>query len=403
MITRRLVWALGLSQFLLWGVSYYLIGVFGDRIAADLGWSQTLVFGGFSAALVVMGLSSAMVGRLIDRHGGCRVMAAGSLLTALFCCGIALSREPILYYVSWIGLGLAMRMGLYEAAFASLARIGGPGARRAISQITLLGGLASTALWPVGQTLADIFGWRGAVFCYAAIALATLPLHLAIPDGRYERPAHLDASDVPPLAATRGERVLAGSLYALICMLTNFLNSAMSAHMIGILSGLGMATALAVSVATLRGVGQSAARLAELLFGRRLDPLSLGVLAVALLPVAFGAGLLAGFSVPAGIVFASLYGAGNGLATIVRGTQPLVLFDPRIYGTLVGKLVAPSFFLSALAPILYAVVIERFGYRAALDLSLGVGILTLAAALALWLQFRARPRDPGKISFGRAR
>jgi hypothetical protein len=61
MIARRLVCGLGVSQFVLWGVSYYLVGVFGERIARDLGWSQTLVFGGFSVALVVMGLVSAAV------------------------------------------------------------------------------------------------------------------------------------------------------------------------------------------------------------------------------------------------------------------------------------------------------------------------------------------------------
>jgi len=100
MIARRLVWGLGLSQLVLWGVSYYLIGVFGERMARDLGWSQTLVFGGFSAALVTMGLVSASVGRLIDRYGGRPVMAMGSVLTALGCAGIALAHGPVLYYAA---------------------------------------------------------------------------------------------------------------------------------------------------------------------------------------------------------------------------------------------------------------------------------------------------------------
>lgn len=401
MIARRLVWSLGLSQLVLWGVSYYLIGVFGERIARDLGWSQTLVFGGFSAALVVMGLVSAPVGRLIDRHGGRPVMALGSILTALGCAGIALAHGPILYYAAWLCLGLAMRMALYDAAFASLARIGGPAARRPISGITLLGGLASTFMWPVGEALAAVFGWRGALFCYAGFALATLPLHLAIPPGRYERPTIASHVEVAPLATSRGDRILAGLLYALVIMLTSFLNSGMSAHMIGILSGLGMAAAVAVSVSMLRGVGQSLARFAELVFGRRLNPLALGLVATGLIPIGFVAGLFGGVSVGAGIAFAFLYGAGNGLVTIVRGTQPLVLFDPRDYGTLVGRLIAPGFFLSALAPVLYALTIEHFGHAAALYLSLAVAGLTFAASLALWLRFGDRARR-GKISLGAA-
>jgi predicted small integral membrane protein len=370
-------------------------------MARDLGWSQTLVFGGFSAALAVMGVFSAPVGRLIDRHGGRPVMAAGSILIALGCTGIALAHHVMLFYASWLVLGLGMRMALYDAAFATLARIGGPAARRPISGITLLGGLASTLMWPVGEILASLLGWRGAVLCYAGFALATLPLHLAIPSFQHERPASARHAEVAPLATTRGDRIFAGLLYALVAMLTNFLNSGMSSHMIGILSGLGMAATLAVSVATLRGVGQSLARLAELLFGRRLDPLMLGVVATGLMPVGFVAGLFSGSSVPAGIAFAFLYGAGNGLTTIVRGTQPLVLFDPRDYGTLVGRLIAPGFFLSALAPVLYALTIEHFGHGAALHLSLGVALLTLAGSLALWIRFEGRARR-GKISLGAA-
>ena len=49
-----------------------------------------------------------------------------------------------------------MRLTLYEAAFAALARIGGPEARRPMSQITLLGGLASTVFWPIGTRSATL-------------------------------------------------------------------------------------------------------------------------------------------------------------------------------------------------------------------------------------------------------
>jgi hypothetical protein len=152
----------------------------------------------------------------------------------------------------------------------------------------------------------------------------------------------------------------------------------------------------------LRGIGQSLARFAELIFGRSLNPLTLGVVATTVMPIGFVAGLFGGVSIPAGAAFAFLYGAGNGLTTIVRGTQPLVLFDPRDYGTLVGRLIAPGFMLSAVAPVLYALTIEHFGYRAALDLSLAVALLTFAASIALWLRFGGGTRR-GKISLGAVR
>ena len=390
MITRRLVGALGFGQLVLWGVSYYLIGVFGPRIAADLGWSQTAVYGGFSAALVLMGIVSAPVGRLIDRFGGRPVLIAGSLLTAIGCAALALSHGIVAYYASWLCLGLAMRMSLYDAAFAALARIGGASARRGISGITLLGGLASTALWPIGEALAACYGWRGAVLCYAGLALVTVPLHALIPRERHV-PNPGATATVAPRAKTRDERVLAGLLFGLVNLTANFLNSGMSAYMIGILAGLGLPMAAAVSIAALRGVGQSASRLGELAFGARLDPMMLGLAAAAVLPIAFAAGFAGGASVPAATAFAALYGAGNGLLTITRGTQPLVLFDPASYGTIVGRLIAPGFFVSALAPLVYAALIERFGYGSALILSLAAAAVTVAASLALWWRFPARP------------
>ncbi len=383
---------LGVSQLVCWGVSYYLVAVFGEAIAAELGWSRPVVHGGFSAALLVMALSSRLTGALIDRHGGRWVMAAGSVLTAVGCAGIALAHAVPAYYAAWACLGLAMRFTLYDAAFAALARIGGPHAKAAISQITLLGGLASTTFWPIGHALAAHLSWRGAVLAYAGFALLTFPLHLAIPVTRHAPGLAAGAAERPPLAVEPRDRWVAGALYALVLTLVAVLNSAMSAHMIGLLGGFGLGASVAVWLATLRGVGQSLARLAEVLSGSRLDPLRLNLVASLLLPVSFVAALWSGRA-PLAAAFAFLYGAGNGLSTIARGTLPLVLFDTRSYGTVVGRLLVPSFVVSAAAPLAYALVMERLGDAAAIHLSLAVSLAVLGAAALLQARFgRARER-----------
>ncbi len=392
MITRQTVIFLGLSQLICWGISYYLIAAFGDIISADLGWSSSMVYGGFSIALLVMGMTSPLTGRLIDQYGGHLVMTAGSVILALGCAGIALSQSVFTYYAAWVLLGFAMRLSLYDAAFASLARIGGLGAKRPISQITLLGGLASTVFWPIGFFLAENLGWRGALFVYAGFALLTIPLHLAIPKGRYEEVKEIDPKEVKNVASSKlikknRDRIIAGSLYALIFTLIKFVNSAMSAHMIGIMSGLGIAAAVSVWIATLRGIGQSLARVSEVLFGGRLHPLNLNFVATSVLPVCFILGLFSGHYVFTAIAFSFLYGAGNGIMTITKGTLPLVLFDHRTYGSFVGKLLVPGFLLSAVAPIVYTIIIERFGEEAALILSAGLALIIFGAAVVLKMRF----------------
>lgn len=278
-IGARAVVALGVAQLVAWGVSHYLIGVFGPRIAADLGWSRGLVYGGFSLALVVMGLASPWAGRWIDRHGGHRVMPAGAVVTALGCGALALAHGVAAYLAAWVVLGLGMRLVLYDAAFASLARIGGAQARRAMSQITLFGGLASTTFWPLGEWLASQWGWRGALWVYAACALATLPLLRLLPVPGAAAPAGGRSAVPPPVpsgvgaggrtapptdggagAAAVPAREVA-LLYAGFVALTSFLVTGFTSHLVGLLGALGLAAQAAVAVAALFGVGQLAARL----------------------------------------------------------------------------------------------------------------------------------------------
>ncbi|MCW2249144.1 hypothetical protein M2352_004804 [Azospirillum fermentarium] len=386
MIAPRLVLCLGLSQLVCWGTTFYLVAIFGDAMAAGLGLGLSWIHGGFTVALVAMGLVSGWVGRTIDRRGGRGVMVAGSLLGAAGCLMLAGCGGVAGYYAAWVVLGVAMRCCLYDAAFASLARVGGAAARRPISHITLLGGLASSAFWPIGQALIERVGWRWALVAYAGFLLATVPLHMKIPGGdRTPAPATAAAGAEPPRAAGRRAAVL----YAVIVASTGALASALSAHMIGIFAGMGLGMGVAVALSSLRGVGQSAARLAEVLFGKRLSPTGLAVLATALLPLSAGFGFASGVSVAAGAAFSVLFGAGNGLATIVRGTLPLALFDPRTYGATVGRLIAPGFYVSAAAPLVFALVMERFGAAAALPLSAVLGGLALGAAALL-------PRNTGR-------
>jgi MFS family permease len=384
-IARRTVVYLGSSQLVCWGISYYPIGELGVQMTADLGWSRAVVYGGFSFALAVMGLASSTVGRLIDRHGGRSVMAAGSVLMSIGCAGLAWSHGVVSYYLAWMCLGLAMRCTLYDAAFATLVRIGGPEAPPAMSRITLPGGLASTVFWPIGHVLAASLGWRGAELVYAGIAAATVPLHLALPRGSYSIEAGRVAP-APPRPLPARDRRIAIAMYLVIVTLTSSLNTGMSAHMIGLLSGLGLAAATAVSVASLRGVGQVLARLTEVMLGGRLHPLDLNLIATSGMLIAFVAALVGHTALPAVVAFSFLYGASNGVLTITRGTVPLALFGHRGYGSFVGSMLIPGYVLSAIAPMVYALMIERIGPSSALVMSAAAAAAILAAAVVLKLR-----------------
>src|SRR5690348_14507206 len=80
---RLIVPALGVTQILAWGSSYYLPTVLAQPIAADTGWPLTWVVSGLSIGLLIAGLVSPLIGRKIHALGGRPVLAASAVLIAL--------------------------------------------------------------------------------------------------------------------------------------------------------------------------------------------------------------------------------------------------------------------------------------------------------------------------------
>jgi MFS family permease len=161
--------ALGITQICAWGTTLYALGVLGKPIAADTGWSQSLVFGGLTVGLLVSSAVSAYIGRAIDRRGGRGIMSVGSIVMAIGLVLLSLVTEPYGYLAVWALLGIAMRMSLYDAAFAALVQVTPSRGRRAISYLTLFGGFASSVFWPIGHALNAEYGWRTTLLIFAAI------------------------------------------------------------------------------------------------------------------------------------------------------------------------------------------------------------------------------------------
>jgi MFS family permease len=385
-----LVCCLGLSQIVGWGTMHYLIAVFGQPMAAALGWSAAVVQGGFSLALVVMGLSSALAGRWINARGGRRAMMAGCWAGALGCALLASTQHLAVYALAWVLLGLGMRLALYDAAFAALAFLGGPAAKRAMSQITLFGGLASTVFWPLGTALVEALGWRAALWVYAALLLLCSLLHLAIPAAppRAAQGVQARTTPDPGRPAARADMWLFGLVAGLVLVM----QTGVAAHFLELLRGLGWSAQTAVTLSMLLGIGQLTGRGWVVAWGHRFDAIRLNLLPSSLLVCAYAAALLVGEALAGAAAFAFLYGAGNGIATITRGAMPLLLFDTAQYGRTVGAILRPAFLLSAAAPVAVAFVLQRLGHLGTLGLGLLFSAALLAASVALALRHRAAGR-----------
>ena len=346
----RTVSALGVAQIISWGSLFYTIAVLGSAMRRDLGISDVVLFGSFTAGLFLSGVASPLVGREIDARGGRSVLAAGSVLGALATAALAAAQGPVTMLAGWLLAGVAMSASLYDPAFATLHQVSGTSYRRAVTALTLFGGFASTVFWPLSQYLLDEIGWRQTFMVYAGLHLfVCLPLHLLLVPRRHAARPTAEAAHAQSVVRKGDGAVFAWLATALA--LAAFMGTAMAAHVIDLLTATGLSARDAVLVGSLIGPMQVAGRVMEFAFGRHLRALAVGTLAFALM-----AASLAVFTQVRGIwivalAFAMIYGWSNGVMTIVRGTVPAELFGPRGYGALLGRLARPQFILKSSAPL----------------------------------------------------
>ena len=346
----RTVTALGVAQIISWGSLFYTIAVLGGAMRRDLGVSDVVLFGSFTAGLFLSGIASPLLGREIDLRGGRRVLALGSILGAVATAVLATAQGPLAMLAGWLLAGAAMAACLYDPAFATLHQISGKSYRRAVTALTLFGGFASTVFWPLSQYLLDEIGWRQTFAVYAGLhLLVCLPLHLLlVPRMHAARPM---AEAPHGRAAVRAGDGAVFAWLGTALALAAFMGTAIAAHVIDLLTATGLSVRDAVLVGSLIGPMQVAGRVMEFAFGRHLRALAVGTLAFALMAAA-----LAIFTQVHGVwivalAFAIVYGWSNGVMTIVRGTVPAELFGPRGYGALLGRLARPQFILKSIAPV----------------------------------------------------
>ena len=400
-----IVFVLGITQTLAWASSYYLPAMLAASMARDFGISTQAVFAGFSAALVLSALIGPWSGHCIDRWGGRPVLIATNIIFAAGISGLALAPSVFCFFVAWLVIGLGMGSGLYEAAFSALVRWYGTDSRNAITGITLFAGFASTVGWPFSAWLELHYGWRTACLSWAALHLFLgLPLNACLPragtsaSAQGSAPVPSPSSETPSTttdtltttpsqshsAAGRSGRSgalhQASILLALVFAITWFISTAMAAHLPGMLQTAGLSLASAVAIGALVGPAQVAGRILEFGLLRHVHPLLSAKLAALAHPA--GAALLLLFAGPAAVPFAVLHGAGNGILTIAKGTLPLVIFGPGGYGMRQGLLMVPARMAQAIAPFLFGVLIEHWGF-AALWVSAFLGLISFGALVRL--------------------
>ncbi|MFD7070625.1 MFS transporter [Streptomyces sp. NPDC059913] len=357
---RAVLPALCITQITSWGIVYYAFPVLNPAITADTGWSAGATTAAFSAALLISAFAGIRVGRIIDHRGPRAVMSAGSVLGTASLVIMAVAPNLLVFYVGWLLAGLAMASTFYQPAFAALTRWWAPDHVRALTIVTLAGGLASTVFAPLTAALAGHMSWRMTYFVLAVfLAAVTVPAHVLALKAPWP-PA-------PPQSAHTRDSVITVSrsrpfwMLATALTLSAFTVYAVVVALVPLLLERGYSTGQAAWALGLGGAGQTLGRTLYATLARHTGATTRTTTLIALsglttVALAFTPGpypLLVALSVAAGMV--------RGNLTLLQATAITDRWGATHYGRLSGILAAPTTTASALAPFAGAALATHLG------------------------------------------
>jgi len=376
---RALIFGTALTQTIGWGTLFIPFALMVQPMEATLGWSRAELNGAFTLGILVSGGLAIPVGRWVDRHGGQAPLAWGGVLGAVLLAGWAMMDQLWLFYVIWIGLGVAHATALWGPAMAVVVALAKQPVK-VITAITFITGFCGTIFIPLTAVLIEGLGWRGALWVLAAMQL--LPSLVAWWQFRGTRPA-------ATVAKARSEDAFRHTLrrpafwgLALCFAAHAFIGVGLGAHLVPLLREEGLPEASVILLVALHGPFQVAARAGLYLAGSRASTRWVGMGAMLLLPLAL---FWLGAAPPAFLwllPFVLFWAVADGLLTIVRAAGTAEILGREGYGAVTGALTLVAVLPRTLGPITLALVWQSQGGYGAVPWLLGaVGLLGAASFL----------------------
>ena len=386
MLRLSAIWQLAIAQTIVWAGLFYAFPALILRWETEFGWAKAELTGAVTLSIALSAVFSPLAGRLIDRGLGPQVLAGGALAGGL-CIGlVGLVQSLWQFYALWCLIGIATAFCLYDACFAVVVRAAGSEARRPITVITLVAGLAGTLSFPLAHGMAEAFGWRASCLAFALlICLLGLPLMWR---GARELEDGVDDAE-KPLGDGEGRAVgflrrPAFWLLAIAFALLGLNHSAILNHFLPMLDERGIPEGMAVFAAAMIGPMQVAGRLAMMAVERHVS--NRGITIACFVSVSLATlSLMTASLVPMMLVpFVILQGSGHGVTSIMK---PLVIGDilgRANFGAVSGSQALILKLTIAVAPFVGALLWEIGSYDLVLVVMLGAALAGLGLFLLAW-------------------
>ena len=376
--TFHLVLALGTTCTIGYGTVLYSFSLLSIEIENAFNWSNEFIFGVYSFGVLLAGLVAARIGRILDQHSARIPMCMGSVLVAISLAGQAQMTSKAEFIVFMLLMEAVSILVIYESAFVALTQAVGKGARKPISQITLIAGFASTIFWPVIAELLKHTDWRG-VYLFMALLhiLVCLPLHWIYLKPRPSHTAETEDEHHQVSNTTFFHDFKTEIFIALAFGLAAFCIVGLQIHIFAIFGQLEVNEKIAIVAGSLIGPFQVISRLTDMILGRYINAYQLGLISLSAMALGLLFMLLTQTISPStAFLFAVFFGVGQGLTNIVRGALPLQLFGALNYGAITGRMNRIRLFMTAIAPISFAFMLEAIGVKYLLILLLSACLMS---------------------------
>lgn len=386
MTARRAITFLAIGETIYWAGLYYIFAALLVQWETAEPWPKTSITAAFTGAILMAAVFAPIAGRLVDNGRGPHVLTFGALIAAVLVAILPFAESVWVFGFIWLGVGACLGGCLYETCFALITRTRGDRARRDITLVTLVAGLAGTLSFPLSNTIADAFGWHAATWTMAGLVIFVgVPLVWTASrflEGEYQKANSVETHEdgTAGKAGFSVRNVLRKPAFWFLAIGFAILggnHGVIINHILPILTDRGLSRDAAVIAASMIGPMQVAGRLAMMAAERRVS--SHGITTACFVGVACaGTALFFSKVTPALVViFVILQGSGHGVTSIMRPVITKEVLGTRNFGAISGAVAVPYLLSWAMAPVAGSLLWEAGGYDLAIMVVVGLALTGL--------------------------